>query len=300
MNATTATPRGDGPTALVRFAGACDCHVHVFDDGTRYPWDSARTYTPAAATLDELLALHARIGVDRMVIVQPSAYGADNRCTLDAVARLGKAGRAVAVIDESTSDEALRAMHAAGVRGVRVNLETTGQHDPEHARERLFWAAKRVAGLGWHVQTFTNLKTLAALADALTALPVTLVVDHFGRAQAEQGIAQPGFAMLCEAVASGRVYVKLSAPYRISRLADYTDAVELARALIAANPDRVLWGSDWPHPGTAAGMPKPLDEITPFRAEDDERAMARCLEWAATSAQARKLLVDNPARLYEF
>lgn len=300
MNATMSTPRGDGSPAPARYAGACDCHVHVFDDGTHYPWEPVRTYTPAAATLDELLALHARIGVDRMVIVQPSAYGTDNRCTLDALARLGKAGRAVAVIDESTSDDALRAMHAAGVRGVRVNLETTGQHDPDHARERLFWAARRVAGLGWHVQTFTNLATLSALADALSALPVTLVVDHFGRAQAAQGVDQPGFAMLCEAVASGRVYVKLSAPYRISQLPDYPDAAALARAFIAANPDRVLWGSDWPHPGTAAGKLRPLDQITPFRAEDDERAMARCLEWVATPEQARKLLVDNPARLYEF
>ncbi|WP_179283942.1 amidohydrolase family protein [Bordetella genomosp. 10] len=291
MNATTAAPR---------YAGACDCHVHVFDDGTHYPWAADRTYTPAAATLDELLALHARIGVDRMVIVQPSAYGADNRCTLNALARLGEAGRAVAVIDESTSDGELRAMHAAGVRGVRVNLETAGQHDPGQAHERLFWAARRVASLGWHVQTFTNLATLSALGRSLAILPTTLVVDHFGRAQAALGTAQPGFDMLCEALASGRVYVKLSAPYRVSQVEDYADATALARALIAANPDRVLWGSDWPHPGSAAGKPRPIDQITPFRAEDDARAMARCLEWAETPGQARKLLVDNPARLYEF
>ncbi len=302
MNATTRATGAQRHVASVpaRYAGACDCHVHVFDDGTRYPWDPERTYTPAAATLDALLALHARIGVDRMVIVQPSPYGADNRCTLDALARLGNAGRAVAVIDASTTDDELRAMHDAGVRGVRVNLETTGKHDPDYAREQLSWAARRVARLGWHVQTYTNLPTLSALADFLPSLPVTLVVDHFGRAQAALGIHQPGFDILCDALASGHVYVKVSAPYRISQAPDYMDAADVARALIAANPDRVLWGTDWPHPGSAAGKPRPRDEITPYRIEDDERAMTRCQEWAATPDLVRKLLVDNPARLYEF
>ncbi|MFC4275667.1 amidohydrolase family protein [Achromobacter aloeverae] len=305
MNTTTvpSTPphaQGQGGPAPVRYPGACDCHVHVFDDGTRYPWDASRNYTPAAATLDELLALHARIGVDRMVIVQPSPYGTDNRCTVAALERLGDAGRGVAVIDASTSDEDLRALHAAGVRGVRVNLETHGRHDPDYAQDCLFWAARRVAPLGWHVQAYTNLQTLSALMRPLADLPATLVVDHFGRAQAALGTAQPGFERLCDAMARGRVYVKLSAPYRISQDADYADAAAIARALIAANPDRVLWGSDWPHPGAAAGKPRPLDEITPFRAEDDARAMARALAWAGTPDVARKLLVDNAARLYEF
>lgn len=292
---TLATSGGAPP-----YPGACDCHVHVFDDGSRYPFDPARTYTPGPASLDELLALHRRLGVQRVVLVQPSPYGADNACMLDALAGLGGAGRAVAVIDEATSDTALRRMHEAGVRGVRVNLETAGRHDPGHARERLLQAARRVAPLGWHVQTYTNLATLSALGDALAGLPAVLVVDHFGRAQAAEGTGQAGFDVLLRALASGRVYVKLSAPYRISAQPDYADAAAIARALIDAAPDRVLWGTDWPHPGWAAGGPPSATGITPFRREDDGRALQRCLEWAGTPERAQALLVDNPARLYGF
>ncbi|WP_242697625.1 amidohydrolase family protein [Bordetella petrii] len=281
-------------------AGACDCHVHVFGPARQYPYDPARTYTPADAPLAELSALHRELGIARTVIVQPSPYGADNRCLLDALARLDGAGRGVAVIDDSTTDAALAAMQQAGVRGVRVNLETAGEHDPAVARRKLQRAAERVAPLGWHVQTYTNLATFAALADSLPGLPATLVVDHFGRAQAGLGLAQPGLDRLLDAVAAGRVYVKLSAPYRISREPDYADAAPLARALIDANPDRMLWGSDWPHPGSAAGGPLSIDGITPFRQEDNRRALARCLEWAGSPERARKILADNPARLYGF
>ncbi|AGW90440.1 hypothetical protein N234_10395 [Ralstonia pickettii DTP0602] len=281
-------------------AGICDCHVHVFGPASAYRFDAARTYTPADAPLDALLALHRSLGIDRTVIVQPSPYGADNTCLLDALAQLGGAGRGVAVIDETTSGDALTAMHRAGVRGVRVNLETAGEHDAEVARRRLLSAAKRVAPLGWHVQTYTNLATLSALSDVLSDLPAPLVVDHFGRAQAELGPSQAGFDTLLAALASGRVYVKLSAAYRISRAPDYADVAALARALIDANPDRVLWGTDWPHPGSAAGRPLSVAGITPFRDEDNARALLRCLEWAGTTERAHKLLVDNPARLYGF
>ncbi|MBV7483114.1 amidohydrolase family protein [Bordetella sp. BOR01] len=281
-------------------AGACDCHVHVFGPTSQYCFDPARTYTPAEAPLAQLDALHRGLGIARSVIVQPSPYGTDNRCLLDVLAQLGDAGRGVAVIDATTTDEALAAMHRAGVRGVRVNLETSGEHDPQVARRKLQQAAARVAPLGWHVQTYTNLATFAALADSLPDLPTTLVVDHFGRAQPHLGLAQVGLDRLLDAVAAGRVYVKLSAPYRISRVADYADAAPLARALVDANPDRMLWGSDWPHPGSAAGGPLSVDGITPFRQEDNHRALARCLEWAGSAERARRILVDNPARLYGF
>lgn len=278
----------------------CDCHVHVFGPTAAFPYSSARTYTPGDAPLEALVALHRGMGVGRTVIVQASPYGTDNRCLLDALARLDGTGRGVVVIDDATSDDALAAMHAAGVRGVRVNLETFGEHDPAVARRALMQMAARVAPLGWHVQTYTNLATIAALADIVHDLPATLVVDHFGRAQAAAGIGQPGFDVLRSALASGRVYVKLSAAYRISQRPDYDDAAAIARALIAANPDRVLWGTDWPHPGQAAGRPLPPDRITPFREEDNARALSRAIEWAGTRERARKLLVENPARLYGF
>jgi predicted TIM-barrel fold metal-dependent hydrolase len=281
-------------------AGACDCHVHVFGPASDYPFDPARTYTPGDAPLSALAALHRGLGIDRTVIVQPSPYGSDNRCTLDALARLDGKGRGVAVIDESTSGEALADMHRAGVRGVRVNLETAGQHDPDVARAKLLRAADRVAPLGWHVQTYTNLPTIAALDGVWNDMKAPLVIDHFGRAQAAQGVSQPGFDILLSAIASGRVYVKLSAPYRISTAPDFADAAAIARALMDANPDRVLWGSDWPHPGTAAGVPLKVDGITPFKEVDNRRALARAMEWAGTPERVRKLLVDNPARLYDF
>lgn len=281
-------------------AGACDCHVHVFGPASDYPFDPARTYTPGDAPLGALVALHSGLGIERTVIVQPSPYGTDNTCLLHALAKLAGAGRGVAVIDDTTSDAALKDMHRAGVRGVRVNLETAGQHDPAVAQRKLQRAAERVAPLGWHVQTYTNLATIAALAGALDKLPATLVVDHFGRAQAAHGVSQPGFGALLSAVASGRVYVKLSAAYRISTAADYADAEPIARALIDANPDRVLWGSDWPHPGSAAGLPLAVGDITPFRQEDNARALQRAMQWAGSQERIQKLLVDNPARLYGF
>jgi Predicted metal-dependent hydrolase of the TIM-barrel fold len=281
-------------------ANACDCHVHVFGPVAKYPFDPGRTYTPPDAPLDDLISLHRDLGIARTVIVQPSPYGSDNRCLLDALRRLNGAGRGVAVINETTSDETLAAMHEAGVRGVRVNLETAGQHDPKAARLALMCAAERVARLGWHVQIYTNLRTLAGLADMILDMPTALVIDHFGRAQGGAGVSQPGFDLLLSLLASGRIYVKLSAPYRISRQPDYADVAPLARALIDANPNRVLWGTDWPHPGSAAGVPLPVNRVTPCRAEDNSRALARCLEWAETPERARKLLADNPARLYGF
>jgi predicted TIM-barrel fold metal-dependent hydrolase len=281
-------------------SGACDCHVHVFGPASRYPWDAARGYTPAHASLESLQALHRSLGIERMVIVQPSPYGSDNRCTLDAIARLGGTGRGIAVVDESITTDELQRLHAAGVRGIRINLESQGQHDPQVGRRALTRAAEQVAPLGWHVQTFTNLAMLSALADLLRDLPVPLVVDHMGRADAAKGVDQPGFDTLLEGVASGRVYVKLSAPYRVSKQTDYPDAAAIATALIDANPDRVLWGSDWPHPGSAAGVPMTPHGITPFRGEDDDRALQRALEWAGTQDRIDRLLVHNPARLYDF
>jgi predicted TIM-barrel fold metal-dependent hydrolase len=280
--------------------GACDCHVHVFGDPSVYPYDPARTYTPGPATLDQLLALHARLGIERMVIVHPSPYGADNRCTIDAVRALGAAARGVAVIDENTTDRELEIMHTDGVRGVRVNLETSGHTDPAVAGRLLRRAAERVAPLGWHVQTFTNLPILTALANTIAQLPTTLVVDHFGRARAALGPDQPGMNELLGLVKSGKVYVKLSAAYRMSEANDYADAADMASAFLEAGPDRMVWGTDWPHPGAAAGTKPDAQGITAFRQEDDERATARLIEWTKTPELLRAVLVDNPARLYDF
>jgi predicted TIM-barrel fold metal-dependent hydrolase len=277
--------------------GACDCHVHIFGPDEAFPFSPKRLYTPGPASIDDLRALHCALHIDRAVVVHPSPYGADNTCTVDAVRKLGARARGVAVIDDATTDAMLDDMHDAGIRGVRVNLESYGESDPAIAGRHLQHAAERVARLGWHVQTYTNLAILATLHDTILKLPTTLVVDHFGRPKASLGTAQPGFAEILALLRSGKVYVKISAPYRISHQPHYTDAAPIARAMIAANPDRVVWGTDWPHPGAAERNPAVIE---PFRPEDDGHALNRLAGWTQSAAELKKILVDNPARLYQF
>jgi predicted TIM-barrel fold metal-dependent hydrolase len=282
-------------------AKACDCHVHVFGPDKRFPFWPGRTYTPGAASIDELVALHAALKIDRTVIVHPSPYGADNAVTLDAMRVLGARARGVAVIDESTSDKMLVDMHAAGVRGVRVNLESAGESDPAVAKRLLQWAAERVAPLGWHVQTYAKLSVIAALHDTIMALPVTLVIDHFGRAEAALGPDQPGLDVIYALLKCGKAYVKVSGAYRISQAPDFADVAPIARAMIKANPDRIVWGSDWPHPGGGKGRAtRDITTIEPFQPIDDGAALNRLNAWCDSRAQLEKILVGNPARLYGF
>jgi predicted TIM-barrel fold metal-dependent hydrolase len=272
--------------------GACDCHVHVFGAPERYPFAAGRAYTPGAATVEALLALHAALRIERVVVVQPSPYGTDNSCMLDALARLGAArARGVAVVDAKTPDTALRAMHGAGVRGLRVNLATPGVRDLREAGERLTEAARRAAALGWHVQTHAGIGTIAALEEVIAALPAPIVFDHFGRPRARLGPKQPGFDALLRMLRSGRAWVKLSAPHRVSD----EDTRPFADALAAANPERLLWGTDWPHP---AAVRVKRDGIEPFDAVDDAQALARLRDWLP--GLFRRILVQNPAQLYDF
>jgi predicted TIM-barrel fold metal-dependent hydrolase len=280
--------------------GACDCHTHVFGPAASYPFDAGRTYTPGDASIEDLLAMHALMGIQRVVIVHPSPYGSDNRCSVDAVRQIGENARGVAVIDAATDDAALRDMHQAGIRGVRVNLQTFGNPDPDTAYAMLSWASRRVAELGWHVQVYTDLPLIAALSARLPGLPTPVVIDHFGRAMAADGPSQPGFDRLLALLDSGRVYIKISAPHRISKQPNYADAAPIARALIAANPDRLVWATDWPHPGARPGIPRSIDEIEPFRGEDDGAALDRLAGWAGDADTLKRILVDNPARLYDF
>jgi predicted TIM-barrel fold metal-dependent hydrolase len=279
-------------------AGACDTHVHVFGPAAEFPYDPARGYTPGDAAVADLLQLQSLLQLDRVVLVQPSPYGTDNARLLAALRELGPRARGVAVIDAAAD---LAAMQAAGVRGARVNLETAGQHDPVAALDGLRRAAAQVAPFGWHIQTYTNLPMIAALHDAILDLPVPLVIDHFGRTPAAPGIDQPGFDALLSLVRSGRAYVKLSAPCRMSQAPDYADAAAIARALIRANPDRMLWGTDWPHTSTKRDPARAASAIEPFQPEDDGRALGRLHDWVGGDADLlRRILVDNPGVLYGF
>jgi predicted TIM-barrel fold metal-dependent hydrolase len=283
--------------------GACDCHVHVFGDPAVFPFAEKRIYTPPQASVEQLLELQRDLRLDRVVVVQPSVYGIDNACTVDAVRRMGARARGVAVIDKTTSRKALEDMAAAGIRGVRLNLETNtaGRFEPADAKAILDATAEQIRGLGWHVQLYTRTAVIAALKDHLAQMPFPVVFDHFGRGNPAQGPSQPDFAALLDLVKSGRAYVKISGAYRVSEKApDFADVTPLAQALVAANPDRIVWGTDWPHPNSDAGRGKALSEIsTPFPI-DDGLLLNQLPKWAPDAAVRRKILVENPARLYGF
>jgi len=283
--------------------GACDCHVHVFGDPAKFPFAEKRIYTPPGASVEELLQLQNSLHLDRVVVVQPSVYAADNSCTVDAVRRMGARARGVAVIDKSTPSAALDDMAAAGIRGVRLNLETNtaGKFDPASAKALLDATVQQIGGRGWHVQFYTRLTTIAALKDHFGQMPFPLVFDHFGRATAADGLNQPGFDALLDLVKSGRAYVKISGAYRCSDKApDYADVMPLAQALVKANPDRIVWGTDWPHPNSDAGRGKPLTEITAPFPIDDGLLFNQMAKWMPDADTRKKILVDNPARLYGF
>ncbi len=281
--------------------GSCDCHTHVFGPVSRFAYAADRAYTPPDASIADLCALHRHLGIDRVVIVQPSPYGRDNRVSVDAIAAIGQAhARGVAVVSPDISDGDLRRLDAAGMRGARVNLETAGVFDPARAWQEISTTAARIAPFGWHLQMFARLSVIAALTDQLQSLPVPLVIDHFGRPDAALGVTQPGFESLRRLVGSGKAYVKLSASYRISDSADHLDAALIAQALTAENPDRLLWGTDWPHPGGAKRHPMAKTAVEPFFAIDDGAALNRLATWVGSDDVLRRTLVDNPARLYGF
>jgi predicted TIM-barrel fold metal-dependent hydrolase len=276
--------------------GACDCHVHIFDPAG-FPYANERVYTPPTASLQDLRDLQTALHFDRVVIVQPSVYGINNACTLDAIRKLGARARGVAVIDRTTSPGALDDMAAAGIRGVRLNFETAGESNPDAIRRGVAAVAEQVRTRNWHVQFNTSLSVIAALQNDFAALPFPVVFDHFARAKAALGPSQPGFDALLALVKSGRAYVKISAAYRTSDKApDFPDAPPLAQALIAANPDRIVWGSNWPHPGRGATR---TDIALPYP-NDDGLLLNQLPKWAPDAAIRKRILVDNPARLYGF
>jgi predicted TIM-barrel fold metal-dependent hydrolase len=292
------------PATPVNFdvpAGACDCHTHIHPDPAKFPFFSGRVYTPELASPEEMAALHKALHIERVVIVTPSVYGTDNSATLFGMKARGATARGVAVIDDKTPESELDAMNQAGFRGIRLNLATGGVNDPSVGRPRFQAAVERVKGRNWHVQLFTSLSMISAIKDLVAASPVPVVFDHFGGAQAELGLEQPGFSDLVELVKSGKAYVKISGAYRASKLApDYSDAVPLAQALIAANPERIVWGTDWPHPNSVTPAGKKPTDVTPLLQIDDGRLLNQLPVWAPDAAIRKTILVENPARLYGF
>ena len=289
------------PVAFKVPPGACDCHTHAFGDPRRFPFAPARVYTPEPASIDEMRALHRALHMDRVVIVQPSVYGTDNSCTLEGIRQLGSRAKGVAVIDASTPNMVLDEMHRGGIRGVRLNLATAGVTDPDVARRRFNETGERLEGRPWHIQLNTDLTIIDALHTPFAASTVPVVFDHFGGAQAALGTGQPGFDALTDLVRSGKAYVKISGAYRSSTNGpDYPDVAPLAKALIAANVQRVLWGTDWPHPDSMQVPGRRTTDIAPLLQIDDGRVLNQLPQWAPDSATRKAILVDNPVRLYQF
>ena len=293
------------PTTKVNFSvppGACDTHVHVFGDPQRYPFFAGRVYTPEPASIEELRRMLDTLHLQRVVVVHPSVYGTDNRCTVDAVRELGSRARGIAVIDAKTPDAELDEMARAGIRGIRINLTQAGVSDPSAAIRSFQAAVDRAKTRNWHVQVNTSPRIVEALAPHVQTSSVPIVFDHFGGAKAADGVNQPGFDTLVNLVKSGKAYVKISAAADLvsTKAPDYSDVVPLAKALVAANAQRILWGTDWPHPDSRVLPNRKNTDLAPLVQTDDGLVLNLLPVWVPDAATRRAILVDNPARLYGF
>jgi predicted TIM-barrel fold metal-dependent hydrolase len=264
--------------------GACDAHNHVFGPAAKFPYAPERRYTPEDAPKEALSALHALLGIERAVIVQASCHGKDNRAMLDAIADAPEKRRGIAMVDDGFADNDYAALDRGGVRGVRFNfvrhLGGTPDMDVFHR------VIDRIKGLGWHVVLHMDAPDIVPLGDMMRKLPLPFVIDHMGRVEAAAGTEQPAFRALLELAKRENCWIKACGAERIS-LPPYAAAVPIARALVEAIPDRVLWGTDFPHPN--------------LKHEADEADLVDLIPQFAVTAEAqRKLLVDNPARLYGF
>jgi 2-pyrone-4,6-dicarboxylate lactonase len=279
-------------------AGAVDAHCHVFGPGALFPYAPERKYTPCDASKDELFALRDHLGFARNVIVQATCHGADNRAMADACRASGGKARGVATVKRSVSDAELSALHAAGVRGVRFNfVKRLVDFTP---KEELMEIAGRIAKLGWHVVIYFEAVDLPELWDFFTSLPTTVVVDHMGRPDVSKPIDGPEFTLFLEFMRQhANVWSKVSCPERLSvsgppalpgpgggAQAAYRDVVPFARRVVQEFPERVLWGTDWPHPNLKQHMP-------------DDGLLVDFIPHIATTAELQhKMLVANPMRLY--
>ncbi len=266
--------------------GACDSHCHVFGPAAEFPFDAGRTYTPADAPKSALFALHRKLGLDRAVIVHPGAHGFDNSVTLDAIAASGGSYRGVALVPETVTTEEIAALDAGGMRGVRFNFVAHLAPPPPMKGFRAI--VERVAPFGWHVVMHLMANDVAAITPYIEDLSVPFVIDHMARIPAVMGVGSPPFQELLRLMKRPNAWVKISAADRISEGAPYTDAIPFARALVEAAPDRVLWGTDWPHPNIKGPVP------------DETELLALLRKIAPEPDLLRRILVDNPARLYRF
>ncbi|NKE43827.1 amidohydrolase family protein [Roseomonas frigidaquae] len=263
---------------------ACDAHCHVFGPADRFPYAPSRRYTPEDKPKEVLAALHRRLGLGRAVIVQASCHGTDNRAMVDALRADPARYRGVAMIDDATTDAELREMQEAGVRGIRFNFIKALGGAPDMA---LFHrAADRARPLGWHMVMQLQGDGVLEMAEVIRGLRMPVVIDHMGRVDPALGVNGPAFLTLLDLLGDDRIWVKLSGAERMTR-SPFAEALPFARALLRAAPDRVLWGTDFPHPN----LTTPVDEMELLNLVPD---------FAPEAADRQRLLVDNPATLYGF
>jgi len=276
---TAGTPKLKAPP------GTCDTHMHFYD--RRYPRAATAQILHGDALVPEYMVMRKRLGIERTVVVQPTAYGTDNRCTLEGMAAIGPSARGVAVVDETVTDEELDRLTGLGIRGIRFFMLPGGA---------LSWAvletmASRVGGFGWHVQLQLDGRELPEREPLLKRLTGTLVIDHVGKFLEPVPVDHPAFAALRRLVDNGRTWIKLSAPYEVSKAGPphYDDVGALAKILARQAPERMVWASNWPHP-MRHGAEKP----------DDAMLLDMLLDWVPDEAARHKVLVDNPAKLYGY
>jgi 2-pyrone-4,6-dicarboxylate lactonase len=269
--------------------GSCDTHAHICGPALRYPYFADRVYTPPDALLPQFQHLLQTLGMDRAVLVQPSVYAADNSVLLSALQQAGPNYRGVAVIDESVSAGELERMHGAGVRGVRINIVDLKDGKGVLPVDAIRRMAERIAPLGWHIEFLIHVNEFPQLERDLSGLEVPLVFGHMGYLQRGSTIATSGFKGLLALARSGRAWVKLTGPYRISqKILPYADTDAFAAALLDAAPAQIVWGSDWPHVMMTGPMPNDGD-------------LCDLLEgWIPDQELRHKVMVENPARLYDF
>jgi D-galactarolactone isomerase len=277
-------PEGKRPR-LTAPPGACDTHMHIYGD--KYPVAPTATFKPPPGAVKDYLAMRARIGVSRTVVVQPSAYAADNRCTLEAMAAMGDRARGIAVVEPGVADAELDRLTKAGMRGIRYFMLPGGVL-PWESLEAM---AARVGNFGWHVQLQLDGRLLPEKEPLLKRLKGTLVIDHNGKFLEPVAVDHPSFKCLLRLLENGRTWVKLSAPYETSKKRPplYPDVGALAKALVKAAPERCVWASNWPHPSV------PREQCP-----DDADLLDLLLDWADDEKTRNKILADNPAKLYGF
>ncbi len=277
------------PPARPLPAGSCDCHAHICGPASAFDYDPKRIYTPPDALLPDYRAMLAALGLSRAVLVQPSVYGTDNRVLLKALAEMGSRARGVAVVDAGVTDAELEALHEAGVRGVRLNLVDVADPSATLPLDEARALAARIARLGWHVEFLLHVDDVVDLDTQFADFPAEMVFGHLGYFRPGQSPDIPGFQAFLRLLRGGRAWVKLTGPYRITNQPlPYADTDPFARALLEAAPERVVWGSDWPHVMVKSEMP-------------NDGALADILcGWARGEATLERVLVENPKLLYGF